>query len=511
MTHLLRPRRPLPATIAWVLVLVAAIPGCGSGGGGGRDDPGSTFRLLTSTPLSSSVNVPRDQVVMVRLTEAVDPASVRPDTVTVRTALQQIVAGSTAHIPGGNGSEIRWTPAALMPPSADLVATVASDLRSMLGSTLGRPATISFRTAPTVDPHDLPRQNDLRAALGGLAVGRQRHVATKLPDGRVLVAGGFLRQPPGVGLFTDVLETFDPVEDRFFTQPYVLRRARAMHAQILLADGRVLVCGGRIESSPGVLAVTDESELVTPGIGCVSTGSMNTARYDHAVVRLADGRVLVCGGTDAGGADLDDAEVFDPQTGTWTVFPGRMNARRATHGIVPFGPDRYLVMGGSVTARYAEVLDVVAGTFTSTNVPEHEGQRFGPVVGVYASGAAMLAGGDLTGNVVYAYAGSGFLQNSGSPLSRPRSYATATRIGPDRFFIVGGIDFANEWLDGTCDVVIEGGVGGSGTFATEVAFPTGMASHTATLLDDGNVMFCGGININGQGDSLKATYILEVD
>lgn len=113
--------------------------------------------------------------------------------------------------------------------------------------------------------------------------------------------------------------------------------------------------------------------------------------------------------------------------------------------------------------------------------------------------------------MVYALAGTPFLQNTGSNLWRPRSYATGTLIAPDRFFVAGGIDFQNDFFDGTCDIVIEGGPTGSRTFTTDVRFPTGMASHTATLLDNGNVMFCGGLNENGLLPNLKATYILEVD
>ena len=45
---------------------------------------------------------------------------------------------------------------------------------------------------------------------------------------------------------------------------------------------------------------------------------MGTPRYDHAAVRLLDGRVLVVGGADGDENDTS-AELYDPDTGTWSA------------------------------------------------------------------------------------------------------------------------------------------------------------------------------------------------
>src|SRR6185503_3325777 len=83
---------------------------------------------------------------------------------------------------------------------------------------------------------------------------------------------------------------------------------RRGHTATRLSDGRVLIAGG--ENSTGTL---NETELYDPSSGTFSAAAnMATARADHSATLLADGRVLIAGGHHA------STEIFDPSTGAFT-------------------------------------------------------------------------------------------------------------------------------------------------------------------------------------------------
>lgn len=86
---------------------------------------------------------------------------------------------------------------------------------------------------------------------GSLAQPRAEHTATLLPDGRVLVVGGFDVWQDG----TSTAEVWDPDTDAFSPTGSLAER-RVLHAATLLPDGRVLVVGGHCGSDPECRAST---------------------------------------------------------------------------------------------------------------------------------------------------------------------------------------------------------------------------------------------------------------
>src|SRR5207247_2277436 len=74
------------------------------------------------------------------------------------------------------------------------------------------------------------------------------------------------------------------------------------------------------------------------------TGSMGAPRANHTATRLADGRVLVVGGSTSS-AILASAEIYDPASGTWTAT-NRMSRGRVGHTATGLADGRVLVAGG---------------------------------------------------------------------------------------------------------------------------------------------------------------------
>src|SRR6188768_3475956 len=86
-----------------------------------------------------------------------------------------------------------------------------------------------------------------------------------------------------------------------------LNTARAGHAATLLPNGKVLVFGG-YSAAAGVLA---SAELYDPATGNWSfTGSLNVARLGCTAVLLGNGKVLVAGGYGNSGQISKTAELY---------------------------------------------------------------------------------------------------------------------------------------------------------------------------------------------------------
>jgi hypothetical protein len=125
---------------------------------------------------------------------------------------------------------------------------------------------------------------------------------------------------------------------------------------VLLADGRVLIVGGYAKTSGPY--PTDAADLYDPSTGRFTpTGSLGVARADPSVTRLADGRVLVAGGRTWDGTSSvgkfplllssDSAEIFDPVTGTFEPT-GPMTGPRDSHSATLLDDGRVLLAGGWV-------------------------------------------------------------------------------------------------------------------------------------------------------------------
>jgi N-acetylneuraminic acid mutarotase len=151
------------------------------------------------------------------------------------------------------------------------------------------------------------------SVTGSLNIARVGHTATLLPNGKVLVAGGLFDGPPSTS-YTKSAELYDPATASW-TFTGSLHTERAIHTATRLQNGKVLVAGGT-NVTIGFIIQPDgirSAELYDSATETWSvTGSLNVARSTHTATLLPNGNVLA-----AGGWFTSSAELYDPATATW--------------------------------------------------------------------------------------------------------------------------------------------------------------------------------------------------
>src|SRR5262249_48006412 len=108
--------------------------------------------------------------------------------------------------------------------------------------------------------------------------------------------------------------------------------ASAKRSATALRDGSVLIVGGGSCDCPSK-TVWRTAEVYDPSAGKFTPGgSLSEARYKHAAVPLADGKVLVAGGSDARAwrGLLSNAELYDPSSRSFGGLPPPSVFRAAT-------------------------------------------------------------------------------------------------------------------------------------------------------------------------------------
>jgi hypothetical protein len=179
-------------------------------------------------------------------------------------------------------------------------------------------------------------------ACAGMLRERQGHTATALEDGRVFIAGGQRKNQTSASYWSET-ELFDPVEGTYAHGPD-MKWTRKGHTATRLDDGRVLLAGGI------GLSESDEDTWLIAQVYSPDANSfgppltMEAQRAYHTGTLLADGRVLLAGGV-FGDRELQSTEIFDPKSNGFSPGP-TLAQQRSHHAAVRVGPSTVAIIGG---------------------------------------------------------------------------------------------------------------------------------------------------------------------
>ncbi|MCR9246319.1 MAG: hypothetical protein NXI31_14905 [bacterium] len=263
-----------------------------------------------------------------------------------------------------------------------------------------------FEVAGSADVETFDPTSQSYTPLSPMLEVRAHHRSVLLPDGRVLVIGGFGDQRQALAH----CEIFDPALSTFQVAA-PMHTARAGHAATVLPDGRVLVTGGSTTtqgtSIEAILAgITNTAEIYDPATGrWTAIAAMGSPRYAHTQTLLADGSVLLVGGIEDDGAVLGGPLGRQPiVTATCERFIGGtfefvadLSAGTVGHGASRLADGRLLVTGGYVAngglaaTDRCEVFDPVTVKWSTTqSLPSPLAEHVQVTV---QNGKAVVAGG----------------------------------------------------------------------------------------------------------------------
>ena len=220
-----------------------------------------------------------------------------------------------------------------------------------------------------------------------------------------------------------------------------------------LASGRILVAGGTDAGGAAVGATS----LFDPTANAWSAATpLATARRRHTTTRLPDGSVLVVGGQGGPNGPLAEVERFDPAAGTWAKLPNGLATGRFGHTATWLPQKRLLLVAGGTAAR-DEKSQLPGGALTSAEL-------FDPIHGTWTPA---------------------------EPMTDARSGHRAVLLDDGRVLVVGGELPAGD-----------GGVGAlaycelydpdTGRWSPTADLAVARSGHQATLLPDHRVLVTGG-------------------
>lgn len=322
-------------------------------------------------------------------------------------------------------------------------------------------------------------------ATGSMNDARDGHTATLLNNGKVLVVGGTKRMSDNSYSTLGTCELYDPVTEKWTaTGSLNVDNIRSYHTATLLPNGKVLVTGGFVESTQTILATC---ALYDPGTGqWTATGALNEKRFFHTTTLLNNGKVLATGGYTAG------CEIFDPATGQWTTT-GAMSAIHSLHTATLLTNGKVLVIGGEQgrgSSATCELYDPATSTWSlAAPMPQGHSQH---TAALLPNGNVLVIGGvgsNASGYLTYDPAANQWTDRRSAFYQR--YWHASTLLPSGTVLTTGGIPIGNQYSGfpiGAAELFAPA----TNTPSQAAPMISARATHTATLLPNGKVLVTGG-------------------
>ena len=304
---------------------------------------------------------------------------------------------------------------------------------------------------------------------------RYDHTATRLEDGKVLVAGG-----GGFPCFEGYCyatvnsssELYDPIKG-IWSVTGELRQRRSGHTATLLKDGRVLIAGGAdFGFDIGKFSNLNSAELYDPATGkWRPTAGFNRIEGYNSATLLASGKVLAVGRSYPQGYS---AEMYDPVTETWSI-----TAAPSVRGMAVLLPDGKVL---NVSNNTPDIYDPATETWSSAahlNAIQWVGTAT-----LLSNGKVLATGTDESGPGAELYDPStGAWSVTGPPIA---GLGRVTPLPEGRALMTGG--YTSQNLPSGEEIYDPE----TGQWSLTDRLKAPRFAHTATLLLDGRVLVAGG-------------------
>jgi hypothetical protein len=288
--------------------------------------------------------------------------------------------------------------------------------------------------------------------------------------------------------------------------------ARYWHIASVLPSGKVLVAGG-VGTGGTIL---NSAEIWNPGTNTWGgTGPMANTRYAHAAVKTATGPyVVVAGGSGncTGGPTCNQAERYSESAGTWSSA-GTMSARRTilAMAVLTTTPETVIAVGGlnnsGIALNTADIYDPAGNSWAATSGGMNNA-RYGhtaTALSASASSVVLVAGGESGSGLVVAAEkynpSTDTFSGAGNMLAARRSH-TASNLPSDYVLAAGGIITATA-----CTKRAEKYNYATNTWSAVASQLYYHCYHAAATLDNAKVLITGGqISVGGASSKTAELY-----